>query len=103
MDNPKLLSRSILSALGVFVYVAIVAWIINNGERIFGQAGEYWGPVAFLLLFVLSATITGLLVLGRPVMMYAAGMKAEAVRLLVYTIIWLIVIVVIVFAILASI
>ncbi|MFA4937084.1 MAG: hypothetical protein WC575_02215 [Patescibacteria group bacterium] len=50
------------------------------------------GPVAFLLLFVVSATIVGLLVLGKPVTLFLEGFKKEAVRLLFYTVICLIVI-----------
>jgi hypothetical protein len=35
--------------------------------RIFGEMENTLGPVAFLLLFVVSPCVTGLLVLGRPV------------------------------------
>jgi len=102
MDKSKLVSYSLMSAFGVFVYVFLVVWLLNSAASVLDGSPDYLNPIAFLLLFVVSATITGLLVLGRPVHMYLAGMKDEAVRLLVYTIIWLIVIVVIVFAILAS-
>jgi len=35
------------------------------------------GPIAFLLLFVVSAAITGFLVLGQPVMLYVDNKKQD--------------------------
>lgn len=52
---------------------------------------SYLGPVAFLLLFILSAAVTGALILGRPVLLYLENQKTEAVRLFIYTIGWLVV------------
>lgn len=57
MENSKLVKGSLAHALGVLVYVSAVAWIMKNGERIFGQMDNLAGPIAFLLLFVLSATL----------------------------------------------
>lgn len=85
MNNSKLMIQAALSSVGVFVYVSGVAWILVNGERIFGKMQTPVGPVAFLLLLVLSATITGSLVLGRPIYLYLEGMKKEAVRLFFFT------------------
>jgi len=42
-----------------------------------------------LLLFVLSATIVGLLVLGRPVWLYFNSQKQEALKMFFYTLSWL--------------
>ena len=50
---------------------------------------NFLGPVAFLLLFVLSAAITGALILGRPVVLYLENRKLEAVKLFLYTVGWL--------------
>lgn len=77
-----------LNALGVVAYTALVAWIMQSMGKIEGEP-SLLGPMAFLMLFVLSAAITGSLVLGRPVLLYLDGLKAEAVRLLLYTIGWL--------------
>lgn len=79
------------NALGTAVYVIIVAIIIINGERIFGTMKNILGPIAFLLLFVVSAAITGFLVLGQPVMMYVENKKREAIMLFIYTVAWLLV------------
>jgi hypothetical protein len=70
--------------------VAVVAAGVTNAERMFGpkQPGML-GPVAFLLLFVFSALVTGTLVLLPPVRLYLDGHKTEGVRLLLYTAGWL--------------
>ncbi len=94
MPNSKLISRSLVHALGVLVYVAAVAWIMTNGDRLFSgpMAESIFGPISFLLLFVLSAAVVGLLVFAKPAMMYFDGQKKEAVKLVLYTVIWLAVI-----------
>ncbi len=88
-----LLRRSFVHALGTVVYIALVATVMSNAERIFGQAeGQGEAPlvgVAMLLLFVVSASVTGLLILGTPLRWYLDGKKQEAVRLLGWTIGWL--------------
>ncbi len=50
------------------------------------------GPVIFLLLFVVSATVVGLLVLGKPIILYWEGYKKEGIKLLIYTVICLVII-----------
>jgi hypothetical protein len=88
-----LLRRSFVHALGTVAYIALVATVMSNAEQIFGRAeGQGEAPlvgVAMLLLFVLSASITGLLVLGTPVRWYLDGKKQEAVQLLGCTVGWL--------------
>lgn len=83
------IQQSFVHAAGVFFYTIVVATILMNGGKIFGPMRTVWGPVTFLMLFVLSATIVGLLVLGKPVILYANGAKGEAIKFLGYTIGWL--------------
>ena len=95
MRTAKLVFQSFLHAFGVLVYVLGVAWFLFNGQSIIGEVNNFWGPALILLLFVLSATIVGLLVLARPVMWYLNSQKSEAVKFLVYEIVWLVAIMVI--------
>ncbi|MBI4709088.1 MAG: hypothetical protein HY764_02725 [Candidatus Portnoybacteria bacterium] len=97
MKNSKLALWGAINSLGAFVYILIVAWIMFNGEKIFGKMNNFLGPVALLLLFVLSATIVGALVLGRPVFLYLGGSKSDAVKLLSYTVGYLLILTIIVF------
>ena len=98
MKNKKFLLHSLGHAVLVFLYTSGVAWILFNGERIFGDIKNFFGPVLVLLLFVLSATIVGTLVLGRPALLYFNGSKGEAFKFLGYTIMWIFVIIILVLA-----
>jgi len=57
---------------------------------LFGKMQSVLSAVAFLLLFVVSAAITGYLVFGQPILYYLDGQKKEALGLLGYTVFWLI-------------
>lgn len=93
----KLIQRSLLNAVGTIAYVGIVATIMQAGEKIFGEANKITGPIAFLTLFVLSAAVTGGLVLGKPLLMYMDNQKTDAVKLFIYTLCWLMLAVIILF------
>ena len=85
----KLIKRSFLNALGTGAYVAILVTLVFNGEKIFGTIDNMLAPIAFLLVFVVSASITSGLVLGKPILMFLEGQKKEAIKLFIYTVGWL--------------
>jgi len=85
MENSKLITRAILNSLGVFIYILVVASILNNANRFAGPMNKVIGPVVFLMLFVFSALLTGGLILGKPLLLYFEGLKKEGIKLLVYT------------------
>ena len=76
---------SILNSLGVLAYISLLVTFMNNAQRIFGKNDNAMTGVVALMIFILSALITGSLVLGRPIMLYLDGKKSEAVKLLFYT------------------
>lgn len=78
-----------VNALGTLAYIMVVATIMQNGDRLFGEMDNFLGPIAFLLLFVLSAIVVGSLVLGKPLTLYLDGKKKEAVQLFLSTATWL--------------
>lgn len=93
MTKLDLFRKSFVNAGGTFIYVMAVATFMQNSEKLFGTVAlgkEFVIPIFMLMLFLISATITSFLVLGKPIMLYADGMKKEAVHLLFYTIAWLI-------------
>jgi len=102
MKQSKYILRSFINALGTTVYVILVALFMFNGENLFDKTDNFLMPVFMLLLFILSASITGLLVLGKPVLMYLDNLKKEAVTLLLATIGWLAIFLLIVFVILLN-
>lgn len=89
---PNTLFISFVSAAGVFIYVSAVSWLISNAGHIFGKVPEpnFLIPIYMLLLFVVSASITGFLVLGKPILMYWDGQKKAALKLLFSTLGWLV-------------
>lgn len=109
----KLVSTSLVNALLATIYVTLISYLMQNGEKLFGKMDNLIGPMSFLLLFVLSAAIMVVLVFGKPVMMYldnnastslpreyslehtrdksgqVSTRRKEAVTLLLYTIGWI--------------
>jgi hypothetical protein len=87
----KLMKEALLLALGEVVYVFLVATFFQNANRLFdnGKPDSFLAPVIVLMLLVLSAAISGALVLGRPLLMYLDGKKKEAMELFGYILGWL--------------
>lgn len=99
--NNSLLKTALINSLGTAIYIALVAILMTKANQIFGQATGILGGMSVLLLFTLSALIVGSLILGKPIMLYLDGAKKEAVKLLFYEIIFLAILTIIFFGILA--
>ncbi len=93
--------HSLGHAVLVAIYVSLVAFVMSHGAKWFGQKNTTWTPVAVLMLFVLSAAVTGSLVLGRPALMYFNGQKKEALEFFAWTVGWLFLLTILAFVILA--
>ena len=89
--------RGLIHAVLVLAYTSGIAWIMFNGQKIFGQVDDFTGPLMILMLFVLSATIVGALVLGKPILLYLSGSKKEALKLFTFTVTWIFVMVALMF------
>jgi heme O synthase-like polyprenyltransferase len=89
MGKSKLIRRSLVNSLGAAAYIAAVAWLLSNGEGLFGKIVGFWGPFAMLMLLVLSATVVGALILGKPILLYLEGEKQAGIKLFFYSIAWL--------------
>lgn len=93
---------AMMNAIGTAAYITVIALFLSNTSKLLGGEKEtYIIPIAMLLLFVTSASITGALVLGRPLLWYLDGKKKEAVRLFIQTVVVLLALVVFIFFILA--
>lgn len=89
---------ALINALLTTLYVSLVATFLFYASKIFGKAEDFaLIPIAMLMLFVLSATICGILVFGKPVMWYLDGKKKEAVSLLIGTVAFLLIAVLLAF------
>jgi membrane-bound acyltransferase YfiQ involved in biofilm formation len=71
-----------INALGTAMYIALVSCMLFYAPQIFNKNSEdtVFIPIAMLLLFVVSASITSLLVLGRPMIWYLEGKKKKPSR-----------------------
>lgn len=86
-----MIKLSARNAFATLAYIILVGTLMANGDRLFGPVDvPLLGLVAFLLLFLVSALITGLLVLGKPAALYLDGQRKEGAMLLFYTAGWLI-------------
>ena len=86
MRNTKMLTQGAINALAAVAYIAAVAGVMSNAENIFGPGpDDIRAPILFLMMFVFSALVMGLLFLGMPVMLFLDGKKKEAITLLTYT------------------
>ena len=91
MKKSDYILKSFINAGGVFTYVVAVAWFLSNAQNIFGQADGFIVPIFMLLLLIISASVTGLLVFGKPIMLYMEGLKKEAFIFLFSTLGWLVI------------
>ena len=80
-----------LQATGLLVYCGLVGYLMWQGENWFGPPYIFLGPVLFLILFVASALISAFLILGYPFILFWEKKKTlEAIKLVAYTIAWLV-------------
>ena len=90
MQKDSVAVQALGRAAATFGYVGFVVLLISASENFFGDKEEsLLMPVFALLLFIISATVTGLLVLGKPIALYISGAKKEAFTFLFATIGWL--------------
>jgi hypothetical protein len=99
MVNQHIFTYALGHAVGAALYIALIAAFMSSVEKIFGgDPGGYFGPMLFLLVFVISAAVMGLIIFARPAMWYLDGKKREALSLALATIGALMLIAAIVFA-----
>ncbi|MDD5251059.1 MAG: hypothetical protein PHT12_00320 [Patescibacteria group bacterium] len=85
-DESKLVLKALRNAASAVLYVVLVVFFMSNANRIFGTPPVEMLIGAFMLtLFVVSALIESILVLGQPVWLFTQGKRTEALKLLGYT------------------
>lgn len=87
----SLTGEALIFAFGVLVYVSLVASLMYYGDQVFGRYSIVLGIVAVLLLFIVSAVIVGLLVLGKPLLLYLDKKKKEAIQLFSLTVFFVVI------------
>jgi len=83
----KIIKIAFFNAFATALYIAAISSFLFYTPKIFDQAkpDTIFAPILMLSLLVFSASLTGLLVFGRPIHWYLNGQKSEAISLLIYT------------------
>ncbi|MDD5164956.1 MAG: hypothetical protein PHG25_00230 [Candidatus Pacebacteria bacterium] len=87
-SNKPIIKYAFINASLMSLYVIVIGSFFHFAPVIFGGQNKpdtVFIPIAMLLLFVFSATLSGTIVLGRPILWYLDGKKKEAVMLFSYT------------------
>lgn len=88
--HPQGIKYGIYAGLVEGIYIALISFFIIHTGRLFGSSDEPAGSfVLFLLLFVFSAGLSGLIVLSYPVYLVLQRKFSEAVKTLVVTLLTL--------------
>lgn len=85
----QLIKYGFLLAAGEILYIFLVALVFQNANHLFGNTPGILGFITFLMLFVLSAAVSGALILGKPILLYLEGQKREALELFGLTLGWM--------------
>ena len=89
LKNLSLEKTAFFQALGVTIYCSLIGLMFWQGNNFIPRPDPYFGPVMFLLLFIVSALICALMVFYQPYELFFADKKKEAARLVLYTTGWL--------------
>jgi hypothetical protein len=78
-----------LQATGLVCYIFVIVTFLTNVTKNFNKnSAEFMAPIIMLLLFVISAVICALLVLGRAGVLFWEKKYSEAFTLVAWTIGW---------------
>lgn len=87
--NKELLFKTYRNVSGAALYVFLVSQVMQHGNQWFGKEDNFFTPVAFLLLFSLSAAVMASLIFGLPAILLLDGKKKDGILAVFYSIGWL--------------
>ncbi|MCL5986095.1 MAG: hypothetical protein M1371_05945 [Actinobacteria bacterium] len=86
--------RGLYQSLALTVYIVFIAFVMNNLSNIFPTSHTdlttMWQAFTVLTIFVISALITGSIVLVYPIYLVTKKMPKEAGFIVLSTVVWLI-------------
>jgi len=94
----KQFKTGLLQAFGVSLYCGLIGTVMQNGSKLFGEKDNFMTPIFILTMFSVSVLTCALIVFKKPYELFFDGKKKEAINVVVYTAISLLVVVVILFA-----
>jgi len=80
-------------AVGLTVYVSLIAFFMQNAHNWFGpqKENQMFGIMVFLLIFVISALVSASIMLGYPTILFFKGKKKTALKIVLQSVGWLVV------------
>lgn len=98
MIMKKEVKLGLIQALGVSLYCGLIGTVMQNGDKLFGRQDTFITPIAVLTMLCVSVLICALIVFKKPYELFFDGKKKEALNVVIYTAVSLLVIVIILFA-----
>jgi len=104
MTRLPLWSVGLLQALGLIAYITLVALFIQNTASLIGFLdNSYLAPIIPLSLLVISTLVCALISLSYPIyLVWDRHQTSRAIKVVVYTAIWLFFITILVIGLLAA-
>ena len=85
--NPSIIG--LLQALGVVIYCALIAGMLNLFGRTLAAPVGFFGSVLILVLLVFSAAVSGSIVFGYPAYLFLKDKQIkESLFILAYTLVY---------------
>ncbi len=89
LKNRSIPFIAFLQATGLVVYLILISLFFNFMDSLIpDDTSQFYGPIIALLLFIISAVISGLLVLGRAGYLFWEKKYKESFTLIGYTVGW---------------
>ncbi len=85
-----ILKYACINSLLTAIYIAFISSFLFYVPTYFDfvdKPDTVFAPIMMLMLFVFSAAVTSILVLGRPILWYLDGKKKEAISLFIHTLV----------------
>lgn len=77
--------HGVIQALGIAFYCILTGTFLWNANSIFGNIGNFFGPILMLLVLSVSVLICAILVFYTPYKLFIEGKKKEALSVVVTT------------------
>jgi uncharacterized membrane protein YbhN (UPF0104 family) len=79
MTQKEILKWGILGAIAEIIYIVLIAAVLFNMGNVLPAPPAILGIALFLIIFVFSAAVSGLFVLGYPFYLFAQKKIKEAI------------------------
>ncbi len=87
--NKNLLVKTLRNSTLAVIYIFLVSQLMLNGDKLFGDVNNDFGPFVILMLFSLSAAVVGGLIFGESVILFLDNKRRESIMAAIYSVGWL--------------